>query len=340
MPYTLGYSIERFREDVVDLDPDQTKTARSSRDFLFAQLKSLDVHNEYIFPKLYKDPMPYGSFARKTKIRPLDDIDLLLLLEGYGTKAEPLDQFTYYLRQADKYSVLSPFCDPASNPSPGYYGWVNSTKVLNAVKSGITKVAYYRNSEIKRNRQAIVLNLTSHDWSFDVVPAVPIRDWEGLITYYLIPDGSGHWIRTDPRRDNKRLTAINQRHAISIQSLVRLLKKWNRRLNKPSLESYYFETLCLSVFEYARSMSSLSEAVKYFFLLAPDHLIKRCPDPKGLGKDLDAGVDLEVKGKIETAMRNAYLLASSANSLCEAGNDKDAINDYRTLFGQEFPVYG
>ena len=222
MSYTLWSSIEKYREDVVDLDPDQTKIARASRNFLFSQLKSLDVDNRYIFPKLYKEPMPYGSFARKTKIRPLDDIDLLLLLEGTGTVSENSynDEYTYYLRIKDQYSVLEPFGDSPSGLSLGNYGYVNSIKVLNAIKSGLSEVTHYKKAEIRRNQEAIVLNLTSYDWSFDVVPAVPIRDREGDIAYYLIPNGSGKWMRTDPRRDTAKLTGINQQHSVSIQSVI------------------------------------------------------------------------------------------------------------------------
>ena len=301
MPYTLWSSIEKYREDVVDLDPDQTELARVSRDFLFTQLKLLDVNNRYIFPKLYKDPMPYGSLARKTKIRPLDDIDLLLLLEGTGTVSEKShnDAFTYLLRIADKYSVLEPFGDSSSSSLPSYHGYVNSIKVMNAIKSSLSKVTYYKKAEIRRNQQAIVLNLTSYDWSFDVVPAVPIKNREGDITYYLIPNGSGKWMRTDPRKDTARLTAINQQHSVSIQSVIRLLKRWNRRTTKPRLDSYYFEALCLNVFDFAGRKSGISESIEYFFLMCPSYIWQSCPDPKGLGDDLDTNVDWDTKRKIE-----------------------------------------
>jgi hypothetical protein len=312
MSYTLWSSIEKYRKDVVDLDPDETTIAKASRDFLFTQLTLLDVNNKYIFPKLYKDPMPYGSFARKTKIRPLDDIDLLLLLDGTGTVSGESSYvpYSHYLRIADEYSVLAPYGDSSSDHVPGFYGFVNSVKVLNAIKSGLSKVTHYKKAEIRRNQEAIVLNLTSYDWKFDVVPTVPIRDKAGDIAYYLIPNGSGAWMRTDPRKDAARLTSINQQHSVSIQCVIRLLKRWNQRTTKPRLGSYYFEALCLNVFNHARCLSGISESVEYFFLMCPHYLWQRCPDPKGLGPDLDAKVDLDVKGKVETAMRNAYLLAS------------------------------
>lgn len=41
MPYTVNACFEKFRKDVVDLDPEQTKTARASRDFVYKNLESL-----------------------------------------------------------------------------------------------------------------------------------------------------------------------------------------------------------------------------------------------------------------------------------------------------------
>lgn len=337
MPYTLWSSIEKYRRDVVDLDPDETRIARSSRDFLFTQLKSLDVDNRYIFPKLYNNPISYGSFARKTKIRPLDDIDLLLPLKRNGTvpREAPGRRFVYDLWIEDEDSVLEPYRDS--------YGSVSSIKVLNAIKSGLSKLAHYKKADISRNQQAIVLDLSSYDWSFDIVPAVPIKDKysdNGEIAYYLIPDGSGDWIRTDPRKDGARLTSVNQQHTVNIQGMIRLLKRWNRRTTKPCLESYYFEALCLNVFDYAPRLTWISEAVEYFFQLGQYYLRQSCPDPKGLGDALDANVDSEIKSKVEKVMMEAYWLASEANRFDKEGKDKDAIERYRMLFGEEFPSYG
>ena len=39
-------------------------------------------------------------------------------------------------------------------------------------------------------------------------------------------------------------------------------------------------------------------------------------------------------------MKDAYLLASAANSFDKNAKNKDAINEYRNLFGEEFPAYG
>jgi tRNA nucleotidyltransferase (CCA-adding enzyme) len=91
MAYTVGSAFSSFRQNTVDLTANDTQKARSSRDYLFDQIKSL-AQNNTDFPKLYGDYLSFGSFARKTKIRPLNDVDVLVLrpfkatVQGGGIK--------------------------------------------------------------------------------------------------------------------------------------------------------------------------------------------------------------------------------------------------------------
>lgn len=94
----------------------------------------------------------------------------------------------------DKTKPLASFLDA--------HGYVNSTRVLNKIRDSLPNVSQYSKAEIKKNHQAVVVNLKSYSWVFDVVPAVAINDvWGTGISHYLIPDGAGEWIRTDPRKD-------------------------------------------------------------------------------------------------------------------------------------------
>lgn len=81
MPYTVSRCFEVFRRDVVDLDPGDTATARTSRDFVLANITRLS--NEGKLPDVMGDYcLNFGSFARNTKIRPLDDIDMMICYDG------------------------------------------------------------------------------------------------------------------------------------------------------------------------------------------------------------------------------------------------------------------
>jgi hypothetical protein len=84
MARTVWGAFSEFRRDAVDLDPDQTDQARASRDYLYEQMDYLD-RTDRTFPTLLRY-VPYGSFSRKAKIRPLDDIDFFAVLDGAGVR--------------------------------------------------------------------------------------------------------------------------------------------------------------------------------------------------------------------------------------------------------------
>jgi hypothetical protein len=230
MPYTVWGAFDAFRKNTVDLAPDVTKKARGSRDYLFDQLKLLSK-NIWDFPRLGRGYIPYGSFARNTKIHPLDDIDFLVLLNGEWTTAKVATgtPHTYWLWINDVTSPLADFHDD--------YGYVNSTKILNKIKNSLASVNNYKKAEIRKNMQAVTLSLSSYAWTFDIVPAVPVNDGSGGYAYYLIPNGSGDWLHTDPRIDATNVTTLNTQHSGSLLPTIRLLKYWNWRTHKLTSDS-------------------------------------------------------------------------------------------------------
>jgi len=333
MAYTVWGAFNNFRQDTVDLAPDDTKTARASRDYLFDQIRRL-AQNNWDFPRLGGGYLSFGSFPRKAKIQPLDDIDVLILLNGRGTEVSQSysELYTYYLKVMEDSAPLSLFADE--------YGYVNSTKILNKIKSHLSSISNYKKAEIKKTMQAVTLALKSYDWVFDIVPAVPVYCSSGKIAYYLIPDGKGKWIRTDPRIDSSNITQVNSRHDGKFLPTVRLLKYWNTRTHKPRFQSYYFENLAIKVFQNAPVINDFPTAVEYFFYNCPYYIRLSCPDPKGLGPALDLSVDWSTKGKVIDAMSEASTFAGYALMYEAKSDHKEAIYWWGRIFGSEFPTYG
>jgi hypothetical protein len=330
MARTVWGAFNEFRRDVVDLDPEQAKTARASRDYLYEQMKWLE-RNYGTFPRSYKF-VPYGSFSRKTKIRPLDDIDFLVVLDGTGVY-ESQNGYTSYLVLQDAASNFAPFKDDI--------GCVSSIRVLNRIRSGLESVGNYRKAEVRRNQEVVSLTLSSHPWTFDIAPAIEIVDrWSRGTLYYLIPNGSGHWKRTNPDKDQEFITRVNQRHGGDFIPLLRLLKFWNNRTYKRVLGSYYFETLALRAFEYAYGFEDFQRGIKFFFDNGPAQLMSSCPDPKGLGPNLDADIGYETKVSVRDKMREVAELAGNALYYERGGNHEYAIGYWRDVFGGDFPTYG
>lgn len=333
MSYTIWGAFDKFRKETVDLEPDITTRARASRDYLFDQIKIL-ARDNLGFPRLTGDYLSFGSFPRKAKVQPLDDIDALIILKAQNTREvnSPRSFFTSWLVVTDKFSPLSIFTNE--------YGYVNSTKILNNIKSHLSLVTNYRHAEIKKTMQAVTLNLKSYPWVFDIVPAVPVVGIYGQTIYYLIPDGLGNWIRTDPRIDARSITEVSVKHHGKFLPTIRLLKYWNFRTHKPRLSSYYFETLVINTFRYASQINDFPQAVKYFFDNCPYYLSTSCPDPKGLEPNLDVGVDSNTKQKVLQAMSDAATWAGYALMYEAQLKNSDAIYWWQRVFGSQFPTYG
>jgi hypothetical protein len=334
MAQTVSGAFNTFRQNNVDLDPEQTRKARASRDYLFNQLTSLK-RTDPGFPQILSTYRPYGSFARNSKVRPLDDIDFLMLLNSDGTSpmSSISERYTYRLQIRNRNSPLARFADES--------GYVNSIKVINKVKNSLALVPNYKQAELKRNNQAVTLSLQSYPWVFDIVAAALVDTGRGRTDHYLIPDGAGNWIATDPRIDAENITQTNNWHKGLFLPTLRLLKYWNRRTHKPRLSSYYFESLAIKVFSYSLPrISEFPSAISYFFSNCPNLLFSTFPDPKKLGSPLDSGLDWATKQKVSEAMKEAETHAGSALSYESRLQFREAIGYWKRVFDQEFPDYG
>lgn len=85
MATTVNNAFEEFMRDVVNLEADKTSTARKSRDNLIDNINGFSGESDFF--KIYESKnLKFGSFARKTKIRELDDIDLMLCIAAGGVR--------------------------------------------------------------------------------------------------------------------------------------------------------------------------------------------------------------------------------------------------------------
>ena len=177
MATTVNNAFSEFLRETVNLDKDQTVTARSSRDWLLGQIALFE--NDDTFPILCSDyNISFGSFSRRTKTRPLDDIDLMIGLNGQGAS---------YIELIDKIEItvnpdtnLKAFCNVNTDI-------LNSRKVINKFISKLTTP--YAKADIKHNSEAATLNLASRDWTFDIVPCFMTSPSPSGSTFYVIPDG-------------------------------------------------------------------------------------------------------------------------------------------------------
>jgi hypothetical protein len=332
MATTVNTAFSEFMRERVNLDAQDTRDARASRDWLMKQIEVIP-ENDPSFPRLYPEVnIHFGSFARRTKIRELDDIDILVGIGAVGTTY--LDRDGWVELTVPEGIALRRFCHDGS-------AVLNSRRVVNLFVSTLSKVPQYANSELKRNGEAAVVNLTSYTWSFDIVPAfftVPEPDGR---TYYIIPDGNGHWKKTDPRLDHDRVQRINQVHDGNMLNPLRLMKYWNGRPTMPSIPSYLLECIVLSYYEAALNKASSYVDVEAVSLLAhiSTAVTKPIYDPKRIQGDINE-LTWEERIAISARASTDANRAAEARRLEDAGNHRQAISRWREILGSHFPEFG
>lgn len=325
MATTVNNAFTEFRQTFVDLKRSEVDSARQSRDNLQTQLSLLDSR-DFTFPKLTYEYKGFGSFFRRTKIDPLDDIDMLVVLNP--------DYLTFEgarVRVSNTNTRLSYYTDN--------FGYLNSRRVINAFVSGLRSLPHYARSEIKRNYEAAVLNLTSYAWSFDLVPAIPMRNYMGQVEYYLIPDGQSNWKRTDPRIDQANISIANQKHNSNLIPLIRLVKYWNyHKHGVPTISSFYLETMLIMAFRYQNALQNIKSHLPMAFAQIANLAMNSCADPSGLGANLDASLDWYLRIKLRDAANIASENSRFALQFESNGDHRSAMLMWSNVF-PNFPQY-
>ncbi|WP_397324877.1 nucleotidyltransferase [Pantoea agglomerans] len=241
MAYSVNAAFSTLMNDFVNLEPDASRSGKVSRDWLVDKQIINFPENDDKFPLLYPEPkMWFGSFSRKTKIRELDDIDLMIIMHAERSFYSQLDN-TFFLSPGENSRYLN-YTD-----SSGSY--INSRRVVNKFVSSLSAVWQYASADTKRQGEAATLKLKSYSWNFDIVPAFMTAPDAHGETFYLIPDGDGNWKRTDPRIDKERTTRLNRKHDAKMLNIIRLVKYWKRKRAVPAINSYVLETILLNRYD-------------------------------------------------------------------------------------------
>lgn len=326
MATTVNNAFNEFMRDTVNLDTNTTTTARSSRDNLISNIS--DFSGDEDFFNVYNDRnLKFGSFARRTKIRELDDIDLMICLSGDGTR-------TY----SEDYGCIHIFgnnIDLSNGLLTTNTNYLNSTKIINRFIKKLEELSDYKKAEMHKNQEAATLNLKSYSWIFDIVPC-----FYAAQDFYLIPDGSGNWKKTDPRIDADRVTSINQNHNGNLLNLIRLVKYWNKRKITLTIPSYVLECMILNRYESIATPGNWYIDLQFKDTLSylSNAILNDINDPKNIQGNINSFNYLD-RIKISTALSQAYAKANEAVSSETSGDQKTAIGKWGEVLGSKFPEY-
>lgn len=332
MATTVNNAFDEFMKNTVNLDADIVSKARKSRDNLLDNISEFSSDDDF-FDLCESFNVHFGSFSRKTKNRELDDIDLMIGIAANGATYNSDDSWENIRINASKVNKGQVACTRDD-------GTLNSVQVINLFKKKLVNVRDYSRSELHRNGEAVVLNLKSKDWSFDIVPCFHTVTEDDGRAYYLIPNGNGNWKKTDPTKDKEHVTKANQSNDGRVLELVRLLKKWNKVKNAKTLPSYMLETM---VINFADSSTELSEYIDFRFRDTLEYIANHIMNPVYDMKDIQGNINsLSIYDKIT--------ISSKAKSDCDKAreayeyekveNHKAAIAKWGEIFGSDFPKYG
>lgn len=269
-----------------------------AKDVLINNIKSYSSDGD--FPQLIETRI-IGSYKRKTKINPLNDVDIVLTFgKGYykGNNWHIIDDCSYSFSSIDY--------DDEQN--------VSSVRLLNKLKEKLS--ATYSRSEIRRNNEVVNVYLSSYDVGFDLIPAFYYRD----VDYFLIPKGSNStkWKKTNPIKDELILDEINNKNGNKIKDVIRIAKHFFSYKKIPSLRSYHLESCAYYIFNEISGNDSIREYLFYFYDNLDMELLNECEDPTGISEPLSSNLDMLDIKKITVALNEAKsILSNSEEAYCE-----------------------
>ncbi|MFZ6024565.1 MAG: nucleotidyltransferase [Bacteroidota bacterium] len=332
MAKTVNTAFDTFMKDNVRLDVDRNDIAKRSKNNLVMEIekfpqdgKFLDLHPDY-------KSIDYGSFSRKTKIRPLDDIDLMIVLHARGNWREEIDG-GYRIRVQPNVDKQLALCNPGTDV-------LNSIKVINKFKEYLAGVPSYSKAEIKRNQEAVTLELNSYEWVYDIVPCFITTPDNFNKTFFLIPNGNGNWKPTDPRIDKDRTISINSKQQVSVLDVIRIMKYWTKRRTAATMGSYFLECMILNYYDSVGVNSNryIVAELPNLFAHVYHQIHNPLYDPKDFQGDLNI-LSWSEKNSIQERAKLDYHRSSEARNLELDGKHKEAMEKWGEIFGPEFPTY-
>ncbi|MCD9014436.1 nucleotidyltransferase family protein [Parachryseolinea silvisoli] len=332
MATTAKGAFDTFMKDFVRLDADRTEVAKKSKNNLVKEIEKFPEDGKFFLMYPAFSSIDYGSFSRKTKIRELDDIDIMIVMHAQSNWRETITG-GYRIRLPEGETRQRDQCNPGTNV-------LNSIKVVNRFKEYLSNVPLYDSAVVKRNQEAATLKLKSYEWVFDIVPCFITIPDAGGDTFFLIPDGTGNWKPTDPRIDKDRTTSINGKQKISVLDMIRIMKYWTNRATMPTMESYFLENLILEYYDAPGRTSTdfIDEELGDLFALVYHKVQQPFYDPKGYQGDINH-LTPDERNLVQERARLDYHRAREARDHEGKGRKRESIAKWGEIFGPDFPSF-
>jgi hypothetical protein len=336
---SVAQALEDLLEQKVNIPPGARSQASDSQNHLRDFLRS-EASRDLTFPRILADAdsdFLGGSFARHTKIWPLDDIDIYLPLDGANliyTNAGSRLPFT----------VLSDgprFGNPLLMPRWLSGAYVSSAKLIEEFARVLKR--HNPRTEVRAGEQSISIQMTygatqdSDGLGYDVVPCFSMKpDSSSEFEFYLMPNGRNGWIRTNPKVDADVADILQNYNGKLYRKVVKLIKYWNSVRVKGAFSSYYVELALSRAFWKRKTngqpIGSLSEGLALGFEILESTY--KAGDQTSWISDAPLVPRPNLSAEQILALSLAQIGSGLARLLEQSGSENDALKRWSDVFGE------
>lgn len=287
--------------DALKLDPDERQRA-------------IDIHNKIAGTLSDEDYVDghflQGSLARKTMVKPLRDIDMVVILA-------PSFAARYSGNLVEK--AIRASASPESGP-------VAAMRALQAVLE-----PHFPHATFEIGKHALTIDFGDDSFKFDVVPALDEGD-----DVFIANTHTGQWERSNTRQLIRTVSERNQECNGRFVHQVRMIKHSVKE--NPVIGDAFFGLLSESITHYAvhGSLPHAQACVEIFSVGAQLLADAEILDPTGEDNLLDK-LDATVKADAQRVFADWTDTAAEAREQAEKGNDSAAIDLWHSIFGDSFP---
>lgn len=191
----------------------------------------------------------------------------------------------------------------------------------------------YYATKVSSKRVAVTLDFTGI--SVDIVPCFP-RFGDG----YLMPNGKGDWMPTNPKFHNTFFAKVNGTHGNDFKPLVRLIKAWNLA-NGKHLRSFHIEVILERMWDGKAIDSDAWPKVVASTLNAMGSYVRNKKyDPWDSSIRVDDYLSSDERSLVIRLLNADAERAKTAEQYRKGGKTEKAFERWGVVYNHKFPSYG
>lgn len=238
-----------------------------------------------------------GSYARHTKVKPLEDVDIFAVIDTAGAQ--------------------------------GHYRDEAPSRVVDDLASLLD--GKFNSAEADGMAVRVRMSDDEGQASFEIVPA-----FDHSSSGFEVPDPArGRWIRTDPNVHAQLTAAKNTECDGKWVPFAKMLKGWNLQAGRPIPVSFLIEVMALDLVR--KPFGRYQDEVTAFLGNLIDRVNGPWKDPAGVGPNVDELITTARRSVMRSAAATALAIAEEAIYLEDEGEERKAVDKWRELFGSRMP---